>query len=432
MLHERIKRRFDLYDCDFDIKKELIAGVISFFTVVYIIAVNSSILSETGIPVEAGMVATIAASVFGCMVMGFWANAPIILVPGMGINALFSYTLVKSIGLCWQEALAVVFVSGILFTVIACTPLAEIISESIPHSLKEAITVGLGLFLTLIGLEKGGIVIRGTNSILALGHLNNPYVLATVITLVITIILFIRNVPANFLLSICLGTIVAIILGVVNVKEFNGTSFNLNSYGKVFGLMSFSSILSYKFWMSVFSLTMVLVFESIGLVHGQLSLLKQPQKYKSSVQSVAVSTIVCGVFGTSPTVPAVESAAGIAAGGKTGITAIIAGVLFLLSLFFLPVIKIIPGSAIAPVLVIIGALMLQNVKNIDFGDLSEGIPAFLVIVMIPFTYSISDGIAFGFIAYPILKLVLGKAKNVSVPLYIIACLFLMNFIFSVK
>ncbi|MCT8977725.1 NCS2 family permease [Clostridium sp. CX1] len=429
MLHEMIKRRLHLYDCNLDIKKELVAGVISFFTVVYIIAVNSSILSETGIPIEAGMVATIAASFFACMVIGFWANVPIVIVPGMGINALFSYTVVKSIGLSWQEALAVVFVSGILFTVIASTSLAEIISDSIPHSLKEAITVGLGLFLTLIGLEKGGMVIRGTNSILALGHLNNSYVLATVITLVITIVLFIRNVPANFLLSILLGTVVAIMFGVVNMQELNGASFDLSNYGKVLGAMSFSKILSYKFWMAVFSLTMVMVFESIGLIHGQLSLLKQPEKYKASIQAVAVSTIASGVFGTSPTVPAVESAAGIAAGGKTGITAITAGGLFLASLFFLPVIKIIPGSAIAPVLVIIGALMVQNVKNIDFGDLSEGIPAFLIIVMIPFTYSISDGIAFGFIAYPILKVALGKAKKVSMPLYIISCLFLISFIF---
>lgn len=428
MLHEKIKRRFELNESDVSIKKELMAGIISFFTVIYIIAVNSSILSEAGIPVEAGMVATIAASFLGCMVMGFWANAPIVLVPGMGINALFSYTIVKSIGLSASEALAVVFVSGVLFTLIACTPLVEIIADSIPHSLKEAITVGLGLFLTLIGLEKGGLVIRGSNSILALGHLGNPYVLATIITLVITIILFIRNVPANFLISILIGTVVAVILGVVQLKDFSGTHFNVSSYSKVFASMSFASIGSYKFWMSVFSLTMVLVFESIGLVHGQLTLLTQPQKYKRSMQAVSISTISCGFLGTSPTVPAVESAAGIAAGGKTGITSITAGCLFLMAMFFLPVIKIIPGSAIAPVLVTIGALMLQNVKNIDFSDLSEGIPAFLIIVMIPFTYSISDGIAFGFIAYPILKLVLGKAKNVSVPLYIIASLFLMNFI----
>lgn len=420
---------FGLQENGTTVKREITAGLVGFFTVVYIIAVNSLILSEAGMPLEAAIVATIAASVFGCLLMGFWGNAPILLVPGMGINALFSYTMVQSMGLSWQEALAVVFVSGVIFVAVAFTRFAKILSAAVPHSLKEAITVGLGLFLMLIGLEKGGIVERGTSSILALGSLAEAQVLATVLTFLIAIVLFIRNVPGNFLITIVVGTVIASFFGLIDFGSMNESSIDAAEAFAVFGALSFGNMLSMTFWVAVFSLTMVLVFENIGLVHGQVAFIERPEKFGRAFQATSVSAMTSGIFGTSPTVATVESAAGMTAGGRTGLTTITAGLLFLAASFFIPVIKLIPDSAIAPILIIIGGLMLQNIKNLDMKDMTESFPALLIVALIPFTYSIADGIAIGFILYPILKIATGRSREVSPILYVIAGLFLANFVF---
>ncbi|MED4018325.1 MULTISPECIES: NCS2 family permease [Sutcliffiella] len=423
-----LKSYFDLSGHETNLKREFMAGLISFFTIVYIIAVNASILAEAGIPLEAGIIATILTCVVGCWLMGIWANAPIILVPGMGINAMFTYTLVLSMGLSWQEALGVVVVSGIIVTIVSFTRLSQLLLEAIPHSLKHAITVGLGLFLTLIGLEKGGLIVKGESSLLALGDMTNPFVIATILSIIVTVILFIRNVPANFLISIIVGTVIAGLLGVVNFSDVGNSSISFESYASLFGAISFEKVGSFAFLVAVFSLTMVLLFENIGLINGHLNMINRPDKFKRSFQANGISILTSGLFGSSPTVSTVETAAGIAAGGRTGVTAIVTGSLFLLSILAIPFMAIIPGSAIAPILIIIGVLMLQSVKQIDFHDLSEGIPAFLVVVMIPFSYSIADGIAFGFIAYPLVKLAIGKAKEVPATLYIIAALFFLTFV----
>ena len=422
-------RFFGLQENGTTVKREMTAGLVGFFTVVYIIAVNSLILSEAGMPLEAAIVATIAASVFGCLVMGFWGNAPILLVPGMGINALFSYTMVQSMGLSWQEALAVVFVSGVIFVAVAFTRFAKMLSAAVPHSLKEAITIGLGLFLMLIGLEKGGIVERGTSSILALGSLAEAQVLATVLTFLIAIVLFNRNVPGNFLITIVVGTVIASFFGLIDFGSMSEPSINAAEAFAVFGALSFGNILSMTFWVAVFSLTMVLVFENIGLVHGQVAFIERPEKFGRAFQATSISAMTSGVFRTSPTVATVESAAGMTAGGRTGLTTITAGLLFLLASFFIPVIKLIPDSAIAPILIIIGGLMLQNIQNLDMKDMSESFPALMIVALIPFTYSIADGIAIGFILYPVLKIATGRWREVSPVLYVIAGLFLANFVF---
>ncbi|MEE6453238.1 NCS2 family permease [Gottfriedia acidiceleris] len=430
-MNKWFNRLFQLNSNGTTVKREVMAGAIGFFTIVYIIAVNSLILSEAGIPLEAAIFATIITSVVGCLIMGFWANVPILLVPGMGINALFSYTMVQSMGLSWQEALAVVFISGLIFVFVAFSRFAQTLSESIPHSLKEAITVGLGLFLMLIGLEKGGIVEKGTNSIIALGELGDPQVLATILTFLLAIILFMRNVPGNFLITVVAGTLIAWAFGLIDVQKTDEKSFALSDYMEVFGAMSFDNMLSVTFWIAIFSLTMVLVFENIGLVHGHVGFINRPEQFKRAFQANSVSALLSGIFGTSPTVATVESAASMAAGGRTGLTAVTTGMLFVLSAFFIPVIKLIPNSAIAPILIIIGGLMLQNIRNLDLKDMSESFPAIFIIAMIPFTYSIADGIAIGFILYPILKISIGKAKEVSFALYVIAALFLFNFVFHV-
>lgn len=420
---------FHLRACDTTIRRELMAGFISFVTIVYIVAVNASILQDAGIPMEAGILATVFTAFAGALLMAFWANAPIVLVPGMGINALFTYTLCHTMGLSWQEALAAVFVSGILFAVIAFTRAATVLSRAIPASLKEAITVGIGLFLTFIGLQKGGLIVTNPSTFVALGELSSPHVIVTLATLVITLILFVRNVPGNFLIGIAAGTGLGFLFGIVTPG--GGSSFSFAEYANVFSGFSFGGIWTLPFWIATFSLAMVIVFENIGLIHGHTAMAGQPQKFRRALQANAVSAALSGMLGSSPTVATVESAAGIAAGGRTGLTSLVTGALLLGSLGLIPVVKMIPDGAIAPVLIIIGALMLQNVQNINLKDFSEGFPAFLIIAIIPLSYSIVDGIAFGFVAYPLLKLALGKRREVPALMYVISGLFLLNLVLPV-
>ncbi|MFJ7938946.1 NCS2 family permease [Peribacillus sp. NPDC096622] len=409
-------------------KREILAGVVGYFTIVYILIVNSLILSEAGIPINGAVIATILLSALSCIMIGLWANVPILLVPGMGVNALFAYTMVQGMGLSWQSALGAVFISGVIFVIIAFTKYSKLISDSIPGSIKEAISVGLGLFLMLIGLEKGGIITRGSSSIVALGDLSDPAVCATVLTFLLAITLFIKNVPGNFMITILAGSLIAYWFGTVQLSEIHFSGVNTASYGDLFFSLSFLEANRIEFWISVFAMTMVLVFENIGLVHGHVGSINRQDAYKKSLQATSVSVLFSGIFGSSPTVATVETAAGIASGGRTGFTSVVTGVLFILSLLFIPVIKVIPDSAIAPILIIIGILMLGNIKKLDFSDLTESIPAIMIITIIPFTYSIADGMAFGFILYPFLKLVTGKAREVSAPMYVSAGMFIVYFI----
>ncbi|MGW8425153.1 NCS2 family permease [Peribacillus simplex] len=409
-------------------KREILAGVVGYFTIVYILIVNSLILSEAGIPINGAVIATILLSALSCVMIGLWANVPILLVPGMGVNALFAYTMVQGMGLSWQSALGAVFISGFIFVVIAFTKFSKVISDSIPSSIKEAISVGLGLFLMLIGLEKGGIITRGSSSIVALGDLSDPAVCATVLTFLLAITLFIKNVPGNFMITILAGSLIAYWFGTVQLSNIHFSGIDTASYGDLFFSLSFLEVNRIEFWISVFAMTMVLVFENIGLVHGHVDSINRQDAYKKSLQATSVSVLLSGIFGSSPTVATVETAAGIASGGRTGFTSVVTGVLFILSLLFIPVIKVIPDSAIAPILIIIGILMLGNIKKLDFSDLTESIPAIMIITIIPFTYSIADGMAFGFILYPFLKLVTGKAREVSAPMYVSAGMFIVYFI----
>lgn len=421
-------RIFGLKDHHTSIKTEVLAGCVAFITVVYIVIVNASILQDAGIPFEAGIVATALTAFAGSLIMGLWANSPILIAPGMGVNALFSYTIVHGMGLSWQEALGAVFISGILFMIIAFTPLSTLIQQAIPASLKEAITAGIGLFIAFIGMQKGGLIIASEKTLVAIGHFGDLQVLLTVISLIATLVLFVRKVPGNLLIGIAFGTLLSWLTGQMDQGSAQASSLSWSEAVGAIGAMSFQGITSITFWVATFSIVLVLVFESIGLIHGQLNMLSQPEKFNRSLKASSVSVIVAGFAGSSPAIPAVETTAGISSGGRTGLTSVTTGVLFLLSLFFIPVIKMIPDTAIAPVLILVGGLMIQSVAKIPFEDLTEGIPAFLVIAAIPLTSSIVDGIAFGFISYPILKAATGKWKQIGLPLIIIAALFLLNFV----
>ncbi|WP_018930540.1 NCS2 family permease [Gracilibacillus lacisalsi] len=417
---------FQLKQHETSVKQELSAGLIGFFTIAYIIAVNSLILSEAGVPLEGAVLGTILTSFVGCLIMGLYANAPILVVPGMGINAMFTYTLVQSMELTWQQALGVTTVSGFVFTLIAFSSLTTVIKNAIPESIKLAINIGIGLFLMLIGLEKGHLVERGDQSIIALGDFSDPAVFATIVTFIIALVLFIRNVKGNFLWTILFGTGIAYLLGVLPSKT--NESFSLQGYQEVFGAFSFGDWATLPYLVAVFSITMVVLFENVGLTYSHVAATNRPEKFKKAFQSNGISVMLSGLFGSSPTVSTAETTAAITAGGRTGLTTITTGFLFLIVTFFIPYIQMIPANAIAPVLMIIGGLMIQDIKKLDLRDLSESFPAIFIIVMIPFTYSIADGIAIGFILYVILKLSTGSARKVSFTLYVIACLFLLHFI----
>ncbi|MFS0823115.1 NCS2 family permease [Bacillus sp. 1P02SD] len=423
-----MERFFNLKQHGTTIGKEFSAGFISYITVVYIIIVNATILAAAGIPMEAGIIATILTSFFGCVFIGLWSNTPILLIPGMGLNAMFTYTIVQSGGFTWQEALAMVFVSGLIFVVIAFTPMAKVITSSIPNSLKEAISIGIGVLLILIGFDNAGIITSSEHTLLAIGDLSSPNVIVTFIGLIITVLLFIKNVPGNLLLSIFITSVLSILFGGAKYEVITFSTPDFHEYLGVFGQLSWAEAGNLVFWLTSISLAMVLVFENIGLIHGHSNMLKRPESSKKSLQATAVSVLSSGVFGTSPTVASVETAAGITAGGRTGLTSIVTGVMFLLSMLFIPVIKMVPASAVSPILILIGVLMLQNIVNISMDDFTESFPALLIIVLIPLTYSIADGMAIGFILYPVMKLLMGKGKEIHPALYMIAILFISNFV----
>ncbi len=409
-------------------RREALAGTVSFFAIVYIIIVNSSILADAGIPQEAGIIATILASAVGCFVMAIWGKAPLIIAPGMGINAMFTYTLVQGMGLTWQQALAVSMISGICFLAISLTSFVEKLREAIPVSLQEAISVGIGLMLVLIGLHKGGVILPDSASVIAVRSFANPGVIVTLATLALTCILYMRKVPGNLLLSIIGGTLLALLFGVKPASSGSFGGFSWSSYGEVFGQLSVKGLPITTLIVAVFSLTLVIVFENVGLINAQLNMSEKQGRFKRAMQATSFSVFLSGIFGTSPTVSTVEAAAGISSGGKTGWTSAFTGILFLCSLVAMPVITFVPDQAVAPILIFIGGLMMPSIRNISFERMEQGLPAFFIIAFIPLMHSIVDGIAIGFISYALFHIAVGKWRDVKPLFYLISLLFVLHFV----
>ncbi|CAI3654464.1 MAG: NCS2 family permease [Clostridium neonatale] len=426
-----MEKFFKLKEHNVSFKSETLAALTSYFASVYILIVNASILSDSNVEVQPLIIATVLSSALGTILVAFFSNAPLIIMPAMGLNALFTYTMVNNLGLTFYEALGSVFISGILFLIIAVTPISKLLMEGIPDSIKESITIGIGLFITFLGLQKSGIVVADSSTLISLGNLKSPNVILFIIVMLLTIILFIRNVRGSFLISIIVGTIIASFMGIIDLKSLTYTMPDFKEYKNIFFSMDFSAINNLNFWISTFSLTLVLVFENLGILHAQVNvMLDKPEKTSKALKAVSISTIVCALLGSSPPVSVAEGTAGIADGGRTGFTAIICSLLFLISLFFIPFISIIPDEVLAPILIILGCLMSQSLRNINFHDLSEFLPSFLIIVLTPLTYSIVDGIGFGFIAYPICKICIKKGNEVSLPMYIASVAFFIYFIIS--
>ena len=424
-----MNKLFKLKEHNVTFKGEALAALTSFFASIYIIIVNASILSDGGISVEPLIISTVFASVSGCLIAAFISNAPLIVMPGMGINALLTYTIVNTLGLTFFEALAAIFVAGILFAIIAVTPIAKILMEAIPHHLKESITIGIGLFIAFLGLQKSGLVVNSESSLVQLGNIADPNVILFFVIMIVTLVLFLKNVRGAFLISIIFGTALAALCGIVDIKGIEYTLPDFNGYREIFFKLDFGMLFNVKFWISTFSLTLILVFENIGILHAQTGkILNAPEKASKSLVAVSLATISCSLLGCSPPVSTVEGNAGMEDGGRTGLTSVLCGLLFLMSLLFIPYISIIPNSAIAPILIILGCFMAQDLKNLNYDDFSEFFPCFAVIITIPLTYSIIDGIAIGFILYPLCKIFTKKYKEVKLPMYICGLIFLIYFI----
>lgn len=414
------------------IKTDVLAGCTTFIASVYIIMTNALILSDAGISQDAAMIATIFTCSLSTILMGLFSDTPLIVVPGMGINSLFTYTIVNSMGLSWQDALGAVFVSGIIFTIIASTKLTPILLKSIPSNLKHAITVGVGFLILFIGLQKSGLVVTNENTMVGLGNVANKETLLSIITLLIILILHIRNVNGNLLISIIIGSVLSLIMGVTTLNNVDMAMFNMGAFKDVFLGMSFKNILTIPFIVAVFSITIVIVFENMGILYGQMEAIGKVDDFQKPFKIAGISNMIAGMLGTSPTIVAAENFSGISAGGKSKVAAFTSGILFLLSLFLIPLLKLIPNGVISSVLIFIGILMIQTFFDIEKGDVIDTIAMILIITLIPFTYNIVNGIALGFIVYTLLRIASGKGKEISPAMYILTGLFILSFIMNIS
>jgi AGZA family xanthine/uracil permease-like MFS transporter len=424
-------------------KREILAGLTTFSTMAYILAVNPGILSRTGMDFSALITATALAAAIGTLVMAFYANLPIGVAPGMGLNAFFAYTIVSSMGYTWQFALTAVFLEGIIFIFLSMFRIREAIILSIPHNLKHAISVGIGLLIALIGMANAGIIETGMHHvgngkldgvILKMGDITSAGPLIALTGLIVSGVLLYKQVNAALLIGILAATVVGIPFGLTHLPA-NGHLISLPpSVAPIAFKLEFSKIFSLDMLLILFTLLMVNLFDTVGTLiglcnkAGLLDANGRIPRAKQALMADAVGTTAAGLLGTSVVTAYVESASGIAAGGKTGLTALTVAVMFLLSLFFAPIFAMIPAAATAPALIIVGMLMMGAVTKIDFHDVTEAIPAFLAIVMMPYSYSIAEGIVFGMLSYVLLKVLTGQYKTISPVMYVLSVLFIITFL----
>ncbi|MBO7484631.1 MAG: NCS2 family permease [Spirochaetaceae bacterium] len=427
---------FKLKERGTTVGKEVIAGITTFLAMAYILAVNPGILSASGMDFGSVFTATAVASAIATLVMAFAANLPVALAPGMGLNAFFTYTVVLGMGCSWQFALTAVLLEGILFIILSLVGVREAIIKSIPASLRKAVAVGIGLFITLIGLANAGIVSSETGTIIGFVNLNlqNSAALVAVLGLIITIILYVLKVPGSVLIGIAITTIIGIPFGVTSVPEnFKAVSLPAAPY---FFEFEWSNVLTMKFFIVFFTFLFTDMFDTIGTLMGVTEQAGLTDKNgdipnaKGALFADAVGTVVGSIFGTSTVTSFVESSAGVASGGRTGLSSVVTSIFFLLALFLSPLFALVPSAATAPALIFVGFLMIKSVAGIDFSDVTEGIPAFITIMVMPFSYSIAKGISWGIIAYVICKVAGKKAKDIPVVTWILAAIFLFDIIFE--
>ncbi|WP_019945568.1 NCS2 family permease [Dyadobacter beijingensis] len=419
------------------ISTEILAGISSFLATAYIIVVNPSILSQTGMPFPAVLTATILVSFFSSLMMGLYANNPILVAPGMGLNAFFTFTAVLTQGLSWQVALGTVFWSGVFFLILSAFNIRSYIVKAIPKPLRFGIAAGIGLFITLIGFANAKFIVPNPATMISLGNLNAPTI-TFIVGLLITVILLIRNVKGSILIGIVATSLLAWPIG----RWWGGAETVIN-IGELVARPDFSLLFQLDFVHSLqWSLTPIILafvftdmFDSlstfVGLAEASNLLDEngEPRNIRRSLMVDAISTTIAGLVGSSPGTAYIESAVGIEQGGKTGLTAITGAVLFLPFLFLSPLLSAVPAIATAPALVLVGVFMMKPVIRINWNDLSEAFPAFLAMVLIPFTYSITQGIIWGFLSWTALKLLTGRARDISIALLIIDLFAILALIF---
>lgn len=427
---------FKLQENKTTVRTEIIAGITTFMTMAYILAVNPDILSAAGMDKGAVFTATAVASIIATLVMALYAKLPFALAPGMGLNAFFAFTVVLGMGHSWQFALTAVFLEGLIFIALTAFNIREMIVNSIPNNMKHAISVGIGLFIAFIGLKNAGIVVSSPATFVTLGDLtdvtNNAGAIVALLALVITGALLALRVKGALLIGILLGTIIGLPFGVTHLPETMEVA--PPSISPIWMKFEWSQIMTMDMLMVVFTFLFVDMFDTVGTLIGVSSKANmldsegRVPRVKQALMADAVGTTFGAMLGTSTVTTYVESAAGVSEGGRTGLTSLTVAVLFFFALFLSPIFLMIPGAATAPALILVGAMMMTPVKNIDFDDFTESIPVFLTIVMMPLTYSIAEGILFGVLSYVILKLLTGKFKDISIVTGVLAVLFLLKFL----
>ncbi|PGM55529.1 NCS2 family permease [Bacillus sp. AFS053548] len=429
---------FKLKEANTTVKTEIIAGFTTFLTMAYIIIVNPIILSDAGVPFNQAFTATIIATLVGTLFMALFGNYPIAIAPGMGMNAYFAYSVVsKAHGISYHLAFSAVFITGILFVILSLTKFRTHLIEAIPNTLKHAISVGIGLFIAFIGLRLSGIIVANKDNLVGLGDLHSPGVILTIVGIAITIILFALNVNGALFFGMVATTIIAGFAGKLHIK---GSIFSLPKLPEHIivanPITAASDVIHYGLYSVVFSFLLVTIFDTTGTFLGvasQAGLLdkKDEKRTGRAMLSDSFGTTIGAMFGTSPTTAYIESTAGVAAGGRTGLTALVVALLFVFAAFFSPLVNSISDVAAitSPSLIVVGCLMMGSVRHIEWDNFEEAFPAFLVIITMPLTSSIATGIALGFITYPLLKVVKGKAKNVKPVIYIFGILFLIQLVF---
>lgn len=429
-----LQKTFGLNPAKHSVRTEIIAGITTFLTLAYILAVNPSIFSaleSQGMPTNAVFTATALAAIVGCLVMSIYAKKPFGLAPGMGLNAFFVYTVCLAMGHPWQMALTAIFLEGILFILLTVTNVRKLIVDAIPVTMKRAIGAGIGLYIAFIGLKSAGIIVNSEATSVALGSFSEPAVILSIIGFLITSVLVILNVKGGMLLGIIATTLIGIPMGVTN---FNGVMSTPPSIAPIFCQFEWSQILSWDMVAIVFTFLFIDMFDTIGTVVG-VSVKSGMVDKDGNVDGInkvlmadAVATVAGAVFGTSTTTTYIESASGVSEGGRTGLTSFTIAVCFAIALMFSPLFLAIPGAATGPVLFIVGVMMASPVRDIDWSDYSEAIPAFVTMLLMPLAYSISDGIMLGMITYTLLNALAGKLKKVSVMMWILAVLFILRYV----
>lgn len=411
-------------------KTEIIAGITTFMTMAYILIVNPMILSETGMDKGAIFTATAISAAIGCFAMGIMANLPVALAPGMGLNAFFAYTVVLTMGYSWQEALAAVFIEGIIFILLTLFNVREAIVKAIPPVIKTSISVGIGLFIATIGLVNSGIIVRNPATLANLGDMHDPKVYLTLFAILIIGVLLIRNVKGAILIGMVVTTIIGIPLGVVTLPENFSVLSTPPSLDPVLFKFDFTNLFSADMLIIVFTFIFMDLFDTAGTLIAVCTKTKlidkegNLPKAKQAFMSDAIATTAGAMMGTSTVTSFVESAAGVAEGGRTGLTAVTTGVFFILALFAAPLFAIVPTAATSAALIVVGLFMISMVSQIDFEDYLIAIPAFVTIILTPLSYSVADGIFMGVLAYIAIHVLAGKYKEVGIPMYILGVIFL--------